>query len=180
MEESVALSPAAPKDRFAKWFPKVDQWDKALLQSTYHKFEGSPIRKIARVVSIFGDPKWWIAVLILTFVAGVVLKDLTMFVIFFTGFFQSFIIYYIIKLFFHRPRPFRQFNEVQRLDNTGKGYSFPSGHAHHSTLLVGLLWLYFFPQPWILILLILYNIAIGYSRLISGGTFYFRCDSGHR
>jgi undecaprenyl-diphosphatase len=83
-------------------------------------------------------------------------------------FFQSYCIYYLIKHFFKRARPFKQFDSVKRLDKTGHGYSFPSGHAHHSTLLIGIIWLIFIPSPWFVIILIAYNLVVGFSRMISG------------
>lgn len=156
------------KDRFADLFPQIDSWDKLWLQKIYHRYEGTTVRKVAPVISVLGDPKLWGPVLIIFFIIGTISQDYTNFVVFATAFFQSYLIYYIIKHIIKRPRPFLQFEKVERLDKTGHGYSFPSGHAHHSTLLMGLFWLTFFPSPWAIILLFLYNLCVGYSRIISG------------
>lgn len=156
------------KDRFVDLFPRIDAWDKHWIQSIYHRYEGTTMRKLAPIISFFGDPKLWLPVLVIFFIVGLVSQNFTYFVIFATGFFQSYVIYYIIKHVINRPRPFLQFEKVERLDKTGHGYSFPSGHAHHSTLLMGLFWLIFFPNPWVILGLIAYNLCVGYSRIISG------------
>lgn len=126
-------------------------------------------------MSLCGDPRLWILTLIIIGLKGILTKDFSMLIIFASGFFQSYLIYFIIKQFFKRPRPFVSLKEkgIKRLDKTGHGYSFPSGHSHHSTLLVGLIILWYAPYPyWALIFIFLglfaYNLAVPYSRLISG------------
>jgi undecaprenyl-diphosphatase len=166
--ENVPSSEKNNIDKFAKKFPTVDQWDKQVIQKLYHKFESSKIPKIARIVSLFGDPKLWIPTLAITFIIGIIHGNLNLFLYLFIGFIQSYLLYYLIKRYFKRPRPFKQFDDIQRLDKTGHGYSFPSGHAHHSTMLVGLLILYFYPRWWMIVILILYNICVSTSRMISG------------
>jgi undecaprenyl-diphosphatase len=155
-------------DRFAQWFPKIDTWDKKIIQTVYQKYAGTIIRPIARIVSICGDPKLWLPTLIITFIVGWYQKDLKLWLYLSTAFFQSYAIYYIVKQILKRPRPFAQFGSISSLDRTGHGYSFPSGHAHHSTILVGFLWLYFYPVPWLLPIILTYNVIVGFSRLISG------------
>ena len=123
---------------------------------------------MARMVSFLGDPRLWIGILPILGVIGLVQMDFTYFVIFSTGFFQSMLTYYLLKFYFRRNRPFKVFPEILRLDKTGHGYGFPSGHCHHSTILMGLMWLNFFPNPWFLIPLLVYNGSIALSRMVSG------------
>lgn len=155
-------------DKFARWFPKIDAWDKKQIEVIYHRYEGTKMRPIAKFVSKCGDPGLWGFAIIISAIVGIILQKLTVCVILTTGFLQSYIIYYIIKHFIKRPRPFRQFEKIERLDKTGYGYSFPSGHAHHSSLLLGLLWLLYFDNPFFIILLLIYNFVVGYSRMVSG------------
>jgi undecaprenyl-diphosphatase len=163
-----SVSPPPKLDRFARIFPKIDAWDKTLIQRVYHQYEGSKIRPLMRFISMCGDPKLWIFAIAIAAIWGWFAHTWTVVVIFSTGFFQSYVIYYLIKHWIKRPRPFLQFEKIERLDKTGHGYSFPSGHAHHSTLLMGLIWLTFYPKPWLLIVLVGYNLIVGYSRLVSG------------
>ena len=147
----------------------MDAWDKRLITSIYNKYEGSWVRKAAIIVSFFGDPKLWIPTLVVFGVYGIIIEDFSLFVVFATGFFQSYAIYYVIKHFIvKRQRPYKQDDDIVNLDVTGYGHSFPSGHVHHSSILMGLLWLQFFPVWWALPLLVVYNGLVGYSRLVSG------------
>jgi len=155
-------------DRFASIFPRVNNWDRVLINKIYLKMNTTKFGKMARMVSFFGDPRLWIFLLPILGVIGLFQMDFTYLVIFSSAFFQSMIAYYILKFFFRRNRPFKVFPEILRLDKTGHGYGFPSGHCHHSTTMIGLLWLNFFPNPWLLILLLTYNILIALSRMSSG------------
>jgi undecaprenyl-diphosphatase len=155
-------------DKFAHWFPNVDAWDKKQIEMIYHRFEGTKMRPIAKFVSKCGDPGLWGFALVISAIVGLVQQNLTICLYLTTAFLQSYLIYYLIKHFVKRPRPFRQFEKIERLDKTGYGYSFPSGHAHHSALLMGMLWLLFFDNPFFIILLLGYNFAVGYSRMVSG------------
>ena len=155
-------------DRFAKTFPKIQQWDSTVINKLYFKTNTTKVGKMARMVSFLGDPRLWIGILPILGVIGLVQMDFTYFVIFSTGFFQSMLTYYLLKFYFRRNRPFKVFPEILRLDKTGHGYGFPSGHCHHSTILMGLMWLNFFPNPWFLIPLLVYNGSIALSRMVSG------------
>jgi membrane-associated phospholipid phosphatase len=163
-------------DRFAQIFPKIDAWDKRIIKKVYKKYEGRDhYRKAAKYVSYCGDPRLWIIVLVSLGIRGLIIEDLSLLVLFATGILQSYLFYYVIKQYFARPRPFISLKSegILRLDKTGHGYSFPSGHSHHSTILVGLFILWFGPYPgWAIVFIIiglgLYNIAVPYSRLISG------------
>ena len=155
-------------DRFAKTFPKIHQWDDIVIHKIYSRMNTSKFGKIAQMVSFFGDPRLWIGILPILGIIGLIQMDFTYFVIFSTGFFQSMLSYYLLKFFFRRSRPFKVFPEILRLDKTGHGYGFPSGHCHHSTIMMGLFWLTFFPSPWFLIPLLIYNSLIALSRMILG------------
>jgi len=164
------------RNRFKEYFPKIDEWDKKILKKIYFKYENKKkYRKIAKIISYFGDPRLWIIVLVTTFIYGLIIKNLLMCFIFGSAFFQSYFIYYIIKRFFSRTRPFIELSDegIKNLDKTGHGLSFPSGHSHHSTLLICMFILWFGPYNKniyfiIILILICYNIAIPYSRIISG------------
>lgn len=126
-------------------------------------------------MSLSGDPRLWILTLIVLGIKGILTEDFSMFIVFASCFFQSYLIYFIIKQYFRRPRPFISLENkgIKRLDKTGHGYSFPSGHSHHSALLIGLFILWFGPYPnlalgFIFPALLIYNLAVPYSRLISG------------
>lgn len=163
-----AAETSSSSDKFQRFFPKLDAWDKAKLTQIYHQYDGKNARKVAILLSFAGDPRLWIPALLIVLIINAIMSDFSLFIIMTTGFLQSFVIYYILKHYIKRPRPFRQFESVTRLDKTGHGYSFPSGHAHHSTILFGVLWLYLYPAPWVILLLFTYNFAVGYSRIISG------------
>ncbi len=155
-------------DFFQKTFPTIDKWDKRTVKSIYYKFKDTKIPVFARIFSYFGDPRLWGAVGFVFIITGFVEQDFSHLITFVSGFFQSFLIYYIIKNLIKRERPFKRIEGIKRLDKTGHGFSFPSGHCHHSTILVGLLWLSFFNQPWFIIILLVYNVIIGFSRIILG------------
>ncbi|MBD3352080.1 MAG: phosphatase PAP2 family protein [Candidatus Lokiarchaeota archaeon] len=162
--------------RFSHWFPKLDKWDKQIIKKIYFKFKNREhYRNIARGISFCGDPRLWAILLPILGLLGLIFEDFSMLIVFTTGFLQSYFFYYLIKNYFKRPRPFIELADsgIFRLDKTGHGYSFPSGHSHHSTILVGLLILWFAPyRMWVLIFiiigLVIYNLSIPYSRLISG------------
>ncbi|MHA1341846.1 MAG: phosphatase PAP2 family protein [Promethearchaeota archaeon] len=163
-------------DKFYKFFPKIDAWDKKKIENIYFNYENKDhYRKLAILISYFGDPRLWIFVLIFTFIYGIIIENLSMLVVFGSALVQSYCIYYAIKKYLARPRPFIGLEKkgIKRLDKTGHGYSFPSGHSHHSTVLACMIIFWFSPYPiWTIILivifLILYNIGVPYSRLISG------------
>ncbi|UYP48430.1 hypothetical protein NEF87_004715 [Candidatus Lokiarchaeum ossiferum] len=150
-------------------FPKLDTWDAKNSKLIYHKFSGSKVRKWAKLISFAGDPRLWGPTFVILSIWGIINEwSFSLLTIFLSGFFQSFAIYFIIKNFIKRPRPFVQYDDIIRLDKTGHGFSFPSGHCHHSTILVGLIGIVFFPFPWFIPILVAYNVAIGYSRMILG------------
>ena len=139
-----------------------------LIKQIYLHLNDNNLGKVARIVSFFGDPRLWIGILPLFGIIGLFQMDFTYLVIFTTGFLQSMVTYYLFKFFFRRSRPYKIFPEIVRLDKTGHGYGFPSGHCHHSTMMVGLVWLTFFPSPWFLIPLLIYNTIIALSRMATG------------
>ncbi|WP_457558191.1 phosphatase PAP2 family protein [Candidatus Harpocratesius sp.] len=159
-------------DLIAQKFPILDIRDKKLTEFLYHNSIFKKNRWIWQIISYFGDPRLWLLVFIFFGVYGWYFKDLTYLAIFITGFFQSFVIYYVIKFVIKRHRPFKQNETIIRLDRTGYGYSFPSGHCHHSTILYGLIaliWLPFWTFPFIIIL----NLLIAFSRIMLGCHFVF-------
>lgn len=149
---------------------RIDRWDKEKLRKIYFKYENKPgFRNTARIISLFGDPRLWLIILPILAIYGIIISDLSVFTVYITGFVQSYLIYFIIKNMIKRPRPFVEFDDIQNLDKTGHGYSFPSGHSHHSTILMGLTLLYLIQNPLLVIIpLILYNCCVTYSRIISG------------
>ena len=155
-------------DFFQKTFPSIDKWDKRTVKSIYNKFKDSKISIFLKYVSFFADPRLWGVVGVVFTIIGFIEQDFSHLITFVSGFFQSFLLYYIIKNLIKRERPFKQIEEIERLDKTGHGFSFPSGHCHHSTILVGLLWLSFYNHPWFIIMLLGYNVIIGFSRIILG------------
>ena len=167
-EDPLSVEDTLVSDRFVSIFPRINQWDNVVINKIYPKMNTTKFGKIAQVVSLFGDPRLWIALLPIMGVVGLIQMDFSLLVIFSTAFFQSMIFYYIIKFYFRRSRPFEVFPSIIRLDKTGHGHGFPSGHCHHSTMMVGLLWLNLFPNPWFLIPLLTYNILIALSRMTSG------------
>jgi membrane-associated phospholipid phosphatase len=167
-DHSLFVEDVLVHDRFAKILPKIHHWDSIIVNKLYITMNTTQFGKMARIISFLGDPRLWIAVLPILFVIGLIQMDFTYLVIFTTGFFQSMLTYYLLKFFFRRSRPFNVFPEILRLDKTGYGYGFPSGHCHHSTIMMGLFWLTFFPSPWFLIPLLIYNGLIGLSRLTLG------------
>ena len=155
-------------DKFVAIFSRINHWDGVTINKIYSKMNATKFGKMARFISFLGDPRLWIGILPLFGIIGLIKMDFTYLVIFSAGFFQSMVTYYLLKFYFRRKRPFKIFLEIIRLDKTGHGYSFPSGHCHHSTILMGLFWLTFFPSPWFLIPLLAYNILIALSRMASG------------
>ncbi len=156
------------QDFIKRTFPKLDAWDAKLEKSIYHKYTGSKVRKGAKMVSFLGDPRLWGPTFLIMGIVGITQLDFSLLIIFGSGFFQSFAIYFILKKVVKRSRPFVQYDDIIRLDKTGHGYSFPSGHCHHSTILIGLIGLVFLPYAWFYIIIVVYNIMIAYSRLVSG------------
>jgi len=158
------------QDNFQHFFPSIDKWDKIKSPQIYHKYENTKINisVFAKIVSYFADPRLWGIVGFVFTIIGFIEQDFSHLITFISGFLQSFLVYYIIKKLIKRERPFKQIEGIERLDKTGHGFSFPSGHCHHSTILVGLIWLSFYNHPWFIIVLLSYNIIVGLSRLILG------------
>ena len=156
------------QDNFQHFFPSIDKWDKNKSLQIYHKYKDTKISRFVRYFSYFADPRLWGLVGVVFTITGFIEQDFTHLITFVSGFFQSFLLYYIIKNLIKRDRPFKQIEEIERLDKTGHGYSFPSGHCHHSTILVGLLWLSFFNHHWFIIVLLMYNLIVGFSRIVLG------------
>jgi len=156
------------QDNFLHFFPSIDKWDKIKSPQIYHKYKNTKISVFAKIVSYFADPRLWGVVGVVFTIIGFIEQDFTHLITFVSGFFQSFLLYYIIKILIKRERPFKQIEEIERLDKTGHGFSFPSGHCHHSTILMGLIWLSFYNHPWFIIVLLGYNIIVGLSRIILG------------
>ncbi|MHA1775274.1 MAG: hypothetical protein DRO88_05340 [Promethearchaeia archaeon] len=155
------------RDFFGKFFPKLDIWDKKTTTALYNHENLLKQRKIWQFISFLGDPREWLIVVVILGIYGLIIHDFTLFAIFFTGFFQSFASYFFIKYTVKRPRPFKQDSTIIRLDSTGHGYSFPSGHCHHSTILFGLITLLWLPT-WVFSLVIILNLLIGFSRIMLG------------
>jgi len=158
------------QNNFKHFFPSIDKWDKIKSPQIYHKYENTKINisVFAKIVSYFADPRLWGIVGFVFTIIGFIEQDFSHLITFISGFLQSFLVYYIIKKLIKRERPFKQIEGIERLDKTGHGFSFPSGHCHHSTILVGLIWLSFYNHPWFIIVLLSYNIIVGLSRLILG------------
>ena len=154
-------------DFFQKTFPTIDKWDKRTVNSIYNKFKDTKIPYFAKIISYFADPRLWGVVGVVFTIIGFIEHDFSHLITFVSGFLQSFLFYYIIKNLIKRERPFKQIESIERLDKTGHGFSFPSGHCHHSTVLMGLIWLSFF-DPWFIIILLVYNVIVGFSRIILG------------
>ncbi len=155
-------------DFFDIKIPTINEWDIKIVREIYHKHNNSKMRDLAKYISFTGDPRLWVCILAFFFIEGIFQQNFSFLVIFLTGFLQTFGLYYLIKNLVKRKRPFLKLKDIVRLDKTGHGYSFPSGHCHHSTLLYGLICLNFLSYPWMLIPLIIYNCLIAYSRLILG------------
>jgi undecaprenyl-diphosphatase len=155
------------KDHFIRLFPKIDAWDKQLLSKIYHN-ASEGLQKLAISISFMGDPRLWGVVLVALGIYGIVVLDFTLVAIFLCAFLLTYSLYYVFKHYFGRGRPFVQMEDIKRRDKTGHGFSFPSGHCHHSTVLMGMIWLSFFPNLWFLLILIVYNIFVALSRLVSG------------
>lgn len=153
--------------KISKLIKDIDHWDKEMVLSIYHHKKLSKYVFLWKVISYFGDPRLWGLVVVVFGLYGIITVDFSLLILFTTGFFQSFIIYYIIKKSIKRPRPFKQISEINRLDKTGHGYSFPSGHCHHSTILIGLIFILWLPW-WALPLVLLYNLLIAFSRIFLG------------
>jgi len=156
------------QDNFQHFFPSIDKWDKIKSPQIYHKYKDTKISVIAKIISYFADPRLWGVIGIIFTIIGFIEQDFTHLITFVSAFFQSFLVYYIIKNLMKRERPFKQIENIERLDKTGHGFSFPSGHCHHSTILVGLIWLSFYNHLWFIIILLGYNIIVGLSRIILG------------
>ena len=155
-------------DFFQKVFPTIDKWDKKFVNKVYHKFKDTKVPVFAKIISFFADPRLWCLVGVVFTIFGLIEQDFTHLITFVSGFFQSFLLYSLIKNIIKRERPFKQIEGIERLDKTGHGFSFPSGHCHHSTILVGLIWLSFYNHPWFIIILLLYNVIVGFSRIVLG------------
>ncbi|MHA1673272.1 MAG: phosphatase PAP2 family protein [Promethearchaeota archaeon] len=155
------------ENKFSTFFPKIDKWDKEISLRLYGNQKLQKYSKLWQIISFLGDPRLWALVLIGFGVYGIIQLNFELVTLFLAAFFQSFLIYYIIKKYFKRSRPFKQFSEITRLDKTGHGYGFPSGHCHHSVILVWLIFFLWLPS-WTIPLLILFNTLIGFSRLMLG------------
>jgi len=155
-------------DFFQKVLPTIDKWDKKFVNKVYSKFKDTKVPVFAKFFSFFADPRLWGIVGIVFTITGFIEEDFTHLITFVSGFFQSFLLYSIIKNSIKRERPFKQIEGIERLDKTGHGFSFPSGHCHHSTILVGLIWLSFYNHPWFIIILLVYNVIVGFSRIVLG------------
>ena len=156
------------QDNFQHFFPSIDKWDKIKSPKIYHKYKDTKISTFAKYVSFFADPRLWGVIGVVFIIIVFIEQDFSHLITFVSGFFQSFLVYFLIKNLMKRERPFKQIENIERLDKTGHGFSFPSGHCHHSTILVGLIWLSFYNHPWFIIVLLVYNIIVGLSRIILG------------
>ncbi|MHA1520333.1 MAG: phosphatase PAP2 family protein [Promethearchaeota archaeon] len=154
-------------NKFSTFFPNIDKWDKEISLRLYGNPKLQKYARLWQIISFFGDPRLWGPVIIGFGVYGIVQLNFELVTLFLAAFFQSFLIYYAIKKYFKRTRPFKQFSEVNRLDKTGHGYGFPSGHCHHSVILVWLIFFLWLP-PWAIPLLVLFNGLIGFSRIMLG------------
>jgi membrane-associated phospholipid phosphatase len=155
-------------DKFQSYFSKIHKWDVHILYKLYKYAEKHNLQKWARYLSFLGDPRIWGMVIVGSGIYGLIQLDFTYLVVFFTGFFQSYLFYFIFKEYFQRKRPFEQFEDIKHWDKTGHGHSFPSGHCHHSTILISLFWVLFFPNPWFFLILLTYNLIIALSRMMTG------------
>ncbi|QEE16506.1 phosphatase PAP2 family protein [Promethearchaeum syntrophicum] len=155
-------------DFFQKVLPTIDKWDKKYVNKIYKKYKDTKVPAFAKFSSFFADPRLWGLVGIVFTITGFIQEDFTHLITFVSGFFQSFLLYYILKKSIKRERPFQQIESIERLDKTGHGFSFPSGHCHHSTIMVGLFWLSFYNHPWVIIILLIYNVVVGFSRIVLG------------
>ena len=153
---------------FQDKLPKINAWDEKTIWYIFKTYKSETTRKWAKIISFAGDPRLWGIILPVLGIYGLIIQDMSLTIVFLMGFLQSYAIYYVFKKGIKRPRPFVVLPDIQRLDKTGHGYSFPSGHTHHSIILVGLLWLSFYPKPAGILILFAYSLAIGFSRMISG------------
>ena len=165
-------------DYFAKIFPKLNQWDHKSFKKIYFRFNSPLHKKIAKFISFFADPRLWAPLVVGLGIYGIISDDFSYTVIFLAGFLQTYLTYDILKLSIKRPRPFHQFEDVERHDKTGFGHSFPSGHCHHSAILIGLIGLNFCQEWWFLLIILLYNGLIAFSRMINGLHFPSDCIFG--
>ena len=133
-------------DIFQKVLPTIDKWDKKLVNKIYNKYKDTKVPVFAKFISFFADPRLWGIIGIVFTITGFIEEDFTHLITFVSGFFQSFLLYSILKNSIKRERPFKQIESIKRLDKTGHGFSFPSGHCHHSTVMVGLFWLSFYDR----------------------------------
>lgn len=155
-------------DFFQKVFPTIDKCDKKFVNKVYNKFKDTKVPVFAKIISYFADPRLWGVVGVVFTIFGFIEQDFTHLITFLSCFFQSFLLYSLIKNLLKRERPFKQIEGIERLDKTGHGFSFPSGHCHHSTILVGLIWLSFYNRPWFILILLMYNLIVGFSRIVLG------------
>lgn len=156
------------EDRFVKLFPKINDWDKSTFKKIYFKFSDPYYKILSKILSFTADPRLWALWIAIFGIYGLITENFSFAIIFFFGFMQTFITYQLTKKAIKRPRPFIQLANIERHDKTGHGYSFPSGHVHHSGIFVILLVLVFLPKIWMLIPLFIYHFLIALSRMING------------
>lgn len=129
-------------------------------------FQPTWLTVVAKVVSWLGQPEVIVPAVII--VAGWLfykkqsLRDLTLILIM-----AGNLLSLIIKNFVQRPRPSP--DAVQVLTSL-KDYSFPSGHALAAVLTAGAVWIVFRHRQWKWLhpALIVYALAIGWSRIYLG------------
>jgi undecaprenyl-diphosphatase len=145
------------------FFEKVEQWDKKIILK-YNRIRGKPFKYLLKFISFFGRETIW---LLLLYLFLFIWYDNSLFVYLGTSFLFGLIIVVPIKKKVSRKRPFEVMEDVKLLEREQISKSFPSWHMYN-VVAQGLTIGFLLNSPLIAILMLLFAVLVGFSRIQLG------------
>jgi len=150
---------------------KIEEWDTKVFLSFYKSRFSESTKTVANIYSFFGNFYFWGAIWLIMAVWSFIVRDYDLVILFSGAFNQGFIIYLIIRYkVINRNRPYITLeNEgVSKHDDyIVEDKSFPSGHVTFF-LYFGFIFAFYYNSAAILIIFLILDILMAFSRLILG------------
>ncbi len=150
---------------------KIEDWDIRVFLNFYNSDFSRKTKKIAKVFSFFGCYYVWDTIWFSLFFYGFFTKDYSFFVLFNGGFFESLVIFLIIRYkLVSRNRPFISLEEqgVKQEDAyIAESKSFPSGHITFF-IFFGYVFTFYFQNWWILLFFFIFGSLMATTRMVLG------------